>query len=95
MDTIKIPIAVLKVGESRVAQPELEFPCGPVTFTLIEGNGPVYIHAQQVPGAYEDVRLGEGGEEFDSDEEIVRFRLLSYLFLFLFFFFSFCLHYSA
>lgn len=60
----------MKVGESRVAQPKLEFPCGPVTFTLIEGNGPVYIHALQVPGAYEDVEL-EGGEEFDSDEETV------------------------
>lgn len=69
-DTIKIPIAVLKVGESRVAQPEVEFPCGPVTFTLIEGNGPVYIHAQQVPGAYEDVQM-EGGDEFDSEEETV------------------------
>lgn len=33
-ETVKIPIAVLKVGESRVVQPELEFPYGPVTFTL-------------------------------------------------------------
>lgn len=74
-DTIKTPIAVLKVGESRVAQPKLEFPCGPVTFTLVEGNGPVYIHAQQVPGAYEDVQIGEGGEEFDSDEETVSERI--------------------
>ena len=46
-ETVKIPIAVLKVGESRVVQPELEFPYGPVTFTLVEGNGPVYIHGQQ------------------------------------------------
>lgn len=42
-ETVKIPVAVLKVGETRVVQPELEFPYGPVTFTLIEGNGPVYI----------------------------------------------------
>lgn len=34
-ETIKIPIAVLKVGEQRVVQPELEFPYGPVTFTLV------------------------------------------------------------
>lgn len=46
-ETVKIPVAVLKVGESRVVQPELEFPYGPVTFTLVEGNGPVYIHGQQ------------------------------------------------
>ncbi|XP_031629258.1 nucleoplasmin-like protein [Contarinia nasturtii] len=67
-ETVKIPIAVLKVGEQRVVQPELEFPYGPVTFTLIEGNGPVYIHGQQVPNGYED-QLQLGGEEFDSDEE--------------------------
>lgn len=69
-ETVKIPVAVLKVGESRVVQPELEFPYGPVTFTLVEGNGPVYIHGQQVPNGYEDQHI-EGGEEFDSEEEVV------------------------
>lgn len=69
-EIVKIPIAVLKVGESRVVQPELEFPYGPVTFTLIEGNGPVYIHGQQVPNGYED-QVADGGEEYDSDEETV------------------------
>lgn len=70
-EVVKIPIAVLKVGESRVVQPELEFPYGPVTFTLIEGNGPIYIHGQQVPNGYED-QVVDGGEEYDSDEELVR-----------------------
>lgn len=70
-EAVKIPIAVLKVGESRVVQPELEFPYGPVTFTLVEGNGPIYIHGQQVPNCYED-QVADGGEEFDSDEEAVR-----------------------
>lgn len=70
-ETIKIPIAVLKVGESRVVQPELEFPAGPVVFTLIEGNGPVYIHGQQVPNAYEDTVVDDGGDEFDEEEEAV------------------------
>lgn len=68
-EVVKIPIAVLKVGETRVVQPELEFPYGPVTFTLIEGNGPVYIHGQQVPNGFED-QVVDGGEEFDSDEEV-------------------------
>lgn len=72
-EVVKIPIAVLKVGESRVVQPELEFPYGPVTFTLIEGNGPVYIHGQQVPNGYED-QVVDGGEEYDSDEELVRLK---------------------
>lgn len=70
-DSVKIPIAVLKVGESRVVQPELEFPFGPVTFTLIDGDGPIYIHGQQVPNGYEDQVAA--GDEFDddSDEETV------------------------
>lgn len=40
-------------------------------FVVIEGNGPVYIHGQQVPNGYED-QVMEGGEEFDSEEEAVR-----------------------
>lgn len=83
-ETVKIPIAVLKVGESRVVQPELEFPYGPVTFTLVEGNGPVYIHGQQVPNGYED-QVIEDGEDYDSDEEAV-----SLLTLRIHFFFNFC-----
>lgn len=67
-DPVKIPIAVLKVGETRLAQPALEFPDGPVTFTLIEGSGPVYIHGQQAPSAYTEDVVGE--EEFMTDEEI-------------------------
>lgn len=65
---IKIPIAVLKVGETRLVQPNLEFPDGPVTFTLVEGNGPVYIHGQQVPGKYFESVVDE---EYLSDEECV------------------------
>lgn len=67
-ETIKVPVAVLKVGESRVVQPELEFPYGPVTFTLVEGNGPVYIHGQQMPNGY-DGDVVEGAEEMDTDDE--------------------------
>lgn len=65
---VKIPIAVLKVGETRLVQPNLEFPDGPVTFTLVEGNGPVYIHGQQVPGKYFESVVDE---EYISDEECV------------------------
>lgn len=52
-ETVKVPIAVLKVGETRSVQTLLEFPDAPVTFKLVEGNGPVYIHGQQLPGNYE------------------------------------------
>lgn len=37
--SIKTPIAVLKIGEQRVVQSNLEFPEGPVTFKLIAGSG--------------------------------------------------------
>lgn len=50
---MKVPIAVLKVGQQRSVQTLLEFPDAPVTFKLVEGNGPVYIHGQQLPGNYE------------------------------------------
>lgn len=59
-DVVKIPIAVLKVGEARSMNPHLEFPDGPVTFTLISGSGPVHIHGL----------LGVGGLEEEDMEEL-------------------------
>lgn len=50
---IKVPVAILKAGETRSIQTVLEFPDPPVTFKLVEGSGPIYIHGQQVPGNYE------------------------------------------
>lgn len=35
-DSIKIPVAVLKAGETRHARLDIEFPDAPVTFTLIQ-----------------------------------------------------------
>lgn len=64
-ETVKVPIAVLKVGESRSVQTVLEFPDAPVTFKLVEGNGPVYIHGQQLPGNYEI----EGATMMSEEEE--------------------------
>lgn len=37
-ETIKMPIAVLKVGETRHCRLDIEFPDAPVTFTLIQVN---------------------------------------------------------
>lgn len=66
-EQLKVPVAVLKAGETRSIQVHLEFPDSPVTFRLVEGNGPVYIHGQQSPGKYEidDSELS-GGEEVTS-----------------------------
>lgn len=54
-------------------QLNLEFPDSPVSFKLIEGNGPVYIHCQHVPRAYEEEfeEIEEMAEEEISDEEAV------------------------
>lgn len=70
-DPIKIPIAVLKVGETRSVRTDLEFPEAPVTFKLIQGNGPVHIHGQHLPGAVvEEIEdYGEEMEEEILDEE--------------------------
>lgn len=35
---VKVPVAVLKAGETRSIQTVLEFPDSPVTFKLVEGN---------------------------------------------------------
>ena len=68
-DQVKIPIAVLKSGETRSIRPELEFPDAPVTFTLIKGNGPVYIHGQHFMGVVDYEELEEMEEESMDEEE--------------------------
>ncbi|XP_059612207.1 nucleoplasmin-like protein [Phlebotomus argentipes] len=59
MDEVKIPIAVLKVGELRSVSMELEFPDAPVTFKLVQGQSPVHILGHHL--------IGESSEE---EEEI-------------------------
>uniref|UniRef100_A0A2M3ZFE9 Putative nucleoplasmin n=1 Tax=Anopheles braziliensis TaxID=58242 RepID=A0A2M3ZFE9_9DIPT len=76
-DTLRIPIAVLKVGETRQCRMDLEFSDAPVTFTLIEGKGPVHIHGQHLLGSlveeFEDMEEMEeevlDEEEADEDED--------------------------
>lgn len=61
--TAKLPIAVLKVGDTRAVRPDLEFPAYSTTFKLIEGSGPVYLHGSHILMAIEN----EG--EFTDDEQ--------------------------
>ncbi|XP_050100242.1 nucleoplasmin-like protein [Anopheles aquasalis] len=76
-DTLRIPIAVLKVGETRQCRMDLEFSDAPVTFTLIQGKGPVHIHGQHLLGSlveeFEDMEEMEeevlDEEEADEDED--------------------------
>lgn len=73
---MKIPIAVLKIGEQRVVQSNLEFPEGPITFRLVSGSGPVIITGLQAPpdtSAEERYAMDEmAGEEELVDEEEVK-----------------------
>lgn len=69
-DSIKIPVAVLKAGETRHARLDLEFPDAPVTFTLIQGSGPVHLIGQHLLGALvEEFEDMEEMEEEMLDEE--------------------------
>lgn len=70
-DTINIPIAILKAGEIRQARLDLDFPDSPVTFTLVEGSGPVHIHGQHLSEVEEfDIEdIEEMGEEMVDEEE--------------------------
>lgn len=67
-ETIKIPIAVLKVGENRFSQSFLEFPDHPVTFKLIQGSGPVHINGHHLLG---DIESLEDLEEEEVSSEIL------------------------
>lgn len=72
----KIPIAVLKAGETRCITLNIEFPDS-VTFRLVEGNGPVYILGQHIPM----INKNEGelsDEEYISEEEGVSFNSLQF-----------------
>ncbi|XP_053671609.1 nucleoplasmin-like protein [Anopheles nili] len=70
-DTLRIPIAVLKVGETRHCRIDLEFSDAPVTFTLLEGKGPVHILGlhllESVVDEFED--MAEMEEEVLDEEE--------------------------
>lgn len=75
--SIKIPIAVLKIGEQRVVQSNLEFPEGPVTFKLISGSGPIIISGLLAPpetNADEPYPVDAAGEEeLGDEEEVIQF----------------------
>lgn len=67
-DLIKIPIAILKVGETRQENlGELEFFNPPVTFRLIKGKGPVHIMGQHLQQDEEEPLADM--EEFAEDED--------------------------
>lgn len=66
---MRIPIAVLKAGETRAVNPDVEFFDTSVTFKLIKGNGPVYIHGQNLKDEVEVIMDDEDTDEEDDGEE--------------------------
>ncbi|XP_065173677.1 nucleoplasmin-like protein isoform X1 [Atheta coriaria] len=62
-ESIKIPVAVLKGGSANnQVQLDLSFPDPPVTFTLIQGSGPVHLIGHHL--------IGGPVEEFDDMDEM-------------------------
>ncbi|XP_050310581.1 nucleoplasmin-like protein isoform X1 [Anthonomus grandis grandis] len=62
-DSVKIPVATLKAGSANnQVLLDLSFPDPPVTFTLIQGNGPVHIIGHHL--------IGGPIEEFDEMDEM-------------------------
>lgn len=57
----------MKAGETRAVNPDVEFYDTSVTFKLIKGNGPVYIHGQNLKDESEVVDMEE---ETDDDDEV-------------------------
>ncbi|XP_067616677.1 nucleoplasmin-like protein [Eurosta solidaginis] len=71
-ETLKIPIAVLKAGETRALRPNVEFLNTSVTFKLIQGTGPVHMYGQNLYGQISMDETGEQGwydGEMDEEEE--------------------------
>ncbi|XP_068153731.1 nucleoplasmin-like protein [Drosophila tropicalis] len=68
-DSVQIPIAVLKAGETRAVNPDVEFYESVVTFKLIKGSGPVYIHGHNIKDDVEVVDMEDDEEEEDEVEE--------------------------
>ncbi|XP_053946893.1 nucleoplasmin-like protein [Anastrepha ludens] len=73
-ETLKVPIAVLKAGETRSLRPNVEFLNTSVTFKLIQGTGPVHLYGQNWYGQIAMEECYEPGwgpndeEEYDDEE---------------------------
>ncbi|XP_046667757.1 nucleoplasmin-like protein [Homalodisca vitripennis] len=65
---IKFPIAVLKGGAQSQAVLDLLFPDPPVTFKLIQGNGPIHLLGNHSVGSGEMV--GEDDEDDELEDEL-------------------------
>ena len=72
-ESSRIPIAVLKAGETRAVNPDLEIFETSLSFQLISGNGPVYIHGQNIIADVgernHDLFDYEDGEEEEETDE--------------------------
>ena len=71
-DSIQVPIAVLKAGKTNSqVMLDLSFPDPPVTFSLVQGSGPVHIIGHHLIGSplEEMEEFEEMEEEMLDDEE--------------------------
>ncbi|XP_060528266.1 nucleoplasmin-like protein isoform X2 [Cylas formicarius] len=71
-DSVKVPVATLKAGgANNQVLLDLSFPDPPVTFTLVQGNGPVHIIGHHLIGdpIEEFHEIDEMDEEMDDEGE--------------------------
>ncbi|GLG98662.1 nucleoplasmin-like protein ANO39 isoform X1, partial [Gryllus bimaculatus] len=68
---MKIPVIRLKIGEQTQCRLDLTFPDPPVTFTLVEGSGPVHIcgNIGVASGPLNELEEEEDEVDDDLDEE--------------------------
>ncbi|GJQ75851.1 hypothetical protein Trydic_g17919 [Trypoxylus dichotomus] len=69
-ESVKVPVATLKAGgQNNQVLLDLSFPDPPVTFSLVQGTGPVHIIGHHLMGGpFEEF---EHVDDFDDDEEEV------------------------
>jgi len=72
-ESVKVPVATLKAGQNSQVLLDLSFPDPPVTFSLIQGTGPVHIVGHHLIGGpfeeFDEVDEFEEDEMLDDEEE--------------------------
>ena len=67
--SIKVPVCVLKAGSIQQVLLDLTFPDAPVTFSLVQGNGPVHLIGNHAIGGPVDEEIDDEMDEEELGEE--------------------------
>ncbi|KAK9732260.1 Nucleoplasmin/nucleophosmin domain [Popillia japonica] len=68
-ESVKVPVATLKAGQNSQVLLDLSFPDPPVTFSLVQGTGPVHIIGHHlIGGPFEEFEHVDDFDEVDEEE---------------------------